>query len=58
MNNDVKKLYETIKKLIAANALEAEFETCIEDISKDSNAEITVADLNGYLEESITYWEE
>jgi hypothetical protein len=57
MNNDVKKLYETIKILVAANALEAEFEACIEDISEDSDAEITIADLNDYLEESMTYWE-
>jgi uncharacterized protein YeeX (DUF496 family) len=57
MNNDVKKLYETIKLLVKSNALEVEFEACIKDISKDPNAEVTVADLNDYLRESMSYWE-
>jgi len=58
MNNDVKKLYETVKALIKVNALEEEFKTCIEGISTDPNAEITVSDLNDYLEELMSYWPE
>jgi hypothetical protein len=58
MNNDVQNLYDTIKILIKGNALDVEFEECIENISEDPNTEITVTELNDYLRESISYWEE
>lgn len=55
MNYDVKNLYETIKILVNRNALEDEFKACIDNISDNSNAKITVAQLNEYLRESISY---
>jgi hypothetical protein len=58
MNNDVKELYETIKILVKQNALEAEFEACIDDISENPDEKVTVGELNAYLRESMTYWEE
>lgn len=54
MNNEVRKLLENLKKIVSANALEAELIAC----ASDEMCEVdTVEDLNNYLEESMTYWE-
>lgn len=58
MNKNVQNLYNTIKLLIKQKALDVEFEACIDDISEDPNVEITVAQLDDFLRESISYWEE
>lgn len=55
MNDEVKRLLENMKKLISANALEVELTACAEDKFYDVE---TVEELNEYIEESMTYWEE
>lgn len=55
MNKEVERLLKNIKIMIDQNALEAEFEACAID---DQYIVESVEDLNAYLEESMTYWEE
>jgi t-SNARE complex subunit (syntaxin) len=56
MGAEIGRLLKNIKKIIAANALDDEFEAAISDA--DSEDILTVEDLNEYLEESMTYWED
>lgn len=55
MNKEVERLLKNINILISQNALEAEFEACAMD---DQEVVEDIEDLNAYLEESMTYWEE
>lgn len=53
---EVLRLLKNVQKLINANALEAEVEAAADDA--ESVDILTIEDLNDYLEESMTYWEE
>jgi exonuclease VII small subunit len=55
MNKEVERLLKNVKILVSQNALEAEFEACAVD---DREIVESIEDLNDYLEESMTYWEE
>ena len=55
MNKEVERLLKNIKIIVDQNALEAEFEACAAD---EQYAIESIEDLNAYLEESMTYWEE
>jgi hypothetical protein len=50
MNEEMKRLWKNIKKLMDANVLEVNFE-----VFSDMYCE-TIADLNGLIEEEISYW--
>ncbi len=55
MNDEIVRLLGNLRLIVDANGLEAELTACAQDKSIEV---VTIEDLNEYLEESMTYWEE
>lgn len=55
MNDELMRLMKNLKLIVDASGLEAELTACAQDKSIEV---VTIEDLNEYLEESMTYWEE